>query len=344
MSTAFNDGCEEAEGTLMLSSIEKKKKFVMGYELGLCPGADIHLGLRFQGKPATGVDGTAFPAALWEQSPKFTLPGQHISLAGVGAFASKRDVMRANFDITEASPLDAKMWKAALAAHMNVTATYFVVHDTAGGGVPASAKGVNADARGVHLFLNMSTLYLNKDFSANGTATKFEQRHKEFRGTMIHVEHAYPPVSAQEDRSPNPPPPPGGYNYDALALAYIFASYRAKRWLTVTCHLELDRGIPNGHHDPRGFSFATFYKKIVATVGGPPLDLFKLPELKFPIEATPKEALPTLPSNATFGILDERMGDGLNRLEYLNTFPAQYGPVQKAPAPTKSASKKKKKK
>src|SRR4051812_3218325 len=41
-----------------------------GYEY-LCPGAATHLGLRFQDRPATAVDGDTFPAAAWESSPSF---------------------------------------------------------------------------------------------------------------------------------------------------------------------------------------------------------------------------------------------------------------------------------
>ena len=56
MSTATG-GFGRAEGTLPLSTVEAKKKVVMGYESGLCPGKDIHLGLRFKDQPATGIDG-----------------------------------------------------------------------------------------------------------------------------------------------------------------------------------------------------------------------------------------------------------------------------------------------
>src|SRR4051812_29561830 len=41
-----------------------------GYEY-LCPGAATHLGLRFQDRPTTAVDGGTFPATAWESSPSF---------------------------------------------------------------------------------------------------------------------------------------------------------------------------------------------------------------------------------------------------------------------------------
>ncbi|MEO7327833.1 MAG: hypothetical protein ABI193_04605 [Minicystis sp.] len=335
MSTVNDDETIWAEGTLPLSSVEAQKKLVVGYELGHCPGAAIHLALRSQGKPATALDGEPFPAALWEQSPKFTLSGQGILLAGIEAFSSKAQVMNG---ANEETALDPAIWKQALSNHMNVTARWFVVHDTAGLGVPTSRAQISRNASGTNMFMNQKKVFLNHDFSVNQRATKFENLHAEFAKMFIHIEMENPSTSVFVA---NPPPPPDGYNYGALALAYIFASYRAGRWLTVTFHLEMDRGIPSGHEDARGFLFSTFYKKIVAFMGGsfsflrtqPPIDIFS---------QTPAQA-PAVPPGSTFGIMDERIGDGRNMASYLNTFPAQYGPVLSKPTFKKGVGKKKKK-
>ena len=338
-------GFGQAKGTVPLSTKEAQKKVVMGYESGLCPGKDVHLALRFEGQPATGIDGREFPAELWEQSPKFTLPGQSILLAGVGAFTTKLNILKGPLPYGENTELDRAAWKQALSKHMNVTAQWFVLHDTAGGDTPKTVKGIPSDATGVNLFMNTERVLFNRDFSSPGRATKFEQKHSEFAGKMIHVENAYAAALAPQ---PNPPPPPKGYNYDALALAYIFASYRAKQWLTVTCHLETDRGIPGGHWDPRGFDYELFYRKIIASMGGPKpeIKLFPPPVFPFPMgkqAPTP----PSIPEGSTFGILKARIGDGQNQANYVNTFPAQYGPVltesnlQKSGGGKKKATKKK---
>lgn len=57
--------------------------------------------------------------------------------------------------------------------------------------------------------------------------------------------------------------------YHDLALAYVLASHRAGRLLTVVPHRELDRGIPNGHSDPRHFDWQRFYDKVNTMLGLP---------------------------------------------------------------------------
>lgn len=337
-----------ARGTVPLSAVDAQRRHAVGYEFG-CPGAATHLSLRFRDKPATGIDGNTFPAAMWEQSPKFTLPNQSILLAGVGAFTTKVPFLSHPSANPEFAELDRARWKAALSTHMNVTAEWFVLHDTGGGAVPSSAGEAEGRDGGVHMFMDQQRVFLHNDFSGpHGGATRFEKAHHEFRPRFVHVELAYPPTAAElvearnarrEGREPrgisipNPPAPPSGYNFDALALAYIFASYRAGRWLTVTCHLEVDRGIPGAHHDPRGFRFATFYRKIITFMGASSTGFWGLtqPVIPFPFPGLPTRTPPasttTIPAGSTFGILDARIGDNQNQASYANTFPAQYGPV-----------------
>ena len=285
MSTDSRTQNGRAEGTVALATVGAQRRLPLGFEYG-CPGAAVHLGLRFRDKPATGIDGTTFPAAQWEQSPKFTLPNQPIQLAGVGAFASKNAYLPAGSPRSELAEVDRVRWKAALSTHMNVTADWFVIHDTGGGGMPANVGAIESNAGGVHMFLESQRVLLPHDFfGAFGGATRFERRHREFAGKFIHVELIYPATPAEleeyakarrERRGaraiavPNPPQPPGGYNVDALALVYIFASYRARKWLTVTCHLEVDRGIPGAHSDPRGFPSPRSTRRSSRSWAGPP--------------------------------------------------------------------------
>jgi hypothetical protein len=331
MSTDRRPQRGRTRGTVPLATAGTQRRHAVGFEHG-CPGAANHLRLRFQDKPSTGIDGNPFPAALWEQSPRFTLPNQSIRLAGVGDFTTKSAFIRGLS--TEASELDRGRWRTALSGHMNVTAEWFVVHDTAGGAVPTSLAGIEHNDSGVHLFLDQRRLFLHNDFHEPHTATRFEASHSEFQGKLIHVENAYTLAdSVPGSDGPHPPPPRSGYNYEALALAYIFASYRARRWLTVTAHLEVDRGIPGAHHDPRGFSFARFYQTIIACMGGPRESSLGLMMQALPIplpglpQAVAAAAGDGLPAGSTFGILDARIGDNQNQASYANTFPAQYGPV-----------------
>ncbi len=182
-----------------------------------------------------------------------------------------------------------------------MTAPWFLVHDTGGGSsVPTTAPGKKSADRGVHLFIGQGKVFLNHDFSTRHTATECEypQRHPEFDGKIIHMEILNSSLSI----TANPPDNYADKDYLFAALAYAYASYRSGDWLTVTCHLEVDRGYPNGHCDPRGFSFDKLYARIGVLI-------------------------PSV-AGKTFGILQARMGDGRNMAGMKNTFPAQYGAVQ----------------
>src|SRR5262249_20357704 len=146
-----------------------------------------------------------------------------------------------------------------------VVAEWFVVHDTCGGRTPTRPP-TGGDSE-VHLFVGPDSIFLNREFTVMGGATKFEQTryHPEFRGKMIHCErenHSKKMGPAAED-------PYTEFQYRMLALAYVFASYRAEAWLTVTAHIAVDLGIPGGHSDPRGFDYAKLYRTVSALVGMP---------------------------------------------------------------------------
>jgi hypothetical protein len=83
-------------------------------------------------------------------------------------------------------------------------------------------------------------------------ATKSEQkenlRHGQTWGSCIHIELVYGI------------PPPSEAQYKSLArLYYNFYRANANRKLIVIPHLELDRGLEDGHSDPRDFDFNKFY-------------------------------------------------------------------------------------
>jgi hypothetical protein len=266
-----------------------------GFEYG-CPGVQEHLDLRFKDKPGTGVDGDAFPRTEWEQSPFFTPNEYPPELAGVVGVAPDSIAPKPNPDMKSLPKVDAAKWKDLVSKSAAVTARWFLVHDTGGGRVPTKAP--TDGSKGIHIFVGKGKQFLHHDFSTAHSGTKFESKHTEFRGKIIHLEIE----NTDQSVKANPKDNYDERDYYYTALAYVYASYRASQWLTVTCHLEVDRGIANGHSDPRGFSFAKLYRRIGVLV-------------------------PSV-AGKTFGILDARLGNNVNQANMSNTFPAQYGAVK----------------
>lgn len=344
-------------GEIIFCRVNTKNEIKVGYEHG-CPGAATHIALRFRDQPTFALDGKLFPCDLWEKStyyiavdypikvcglsdielPIFTLGTKPLEIKkkepNLGNWAEQLDLLRKNYPELQQVPTRADLslqdmlttfmelsrqclddintmsqWIAAYKKSMRaskVSAQWFVIHDTGdsgNNGYPSPANYGNAGDSGVCLFVGWEKkhgILLHRDYSNAGSATKFEQIHTEFRGKMIHVEllgHS----SSIEQR--NPPDLYTDFQYKILALSYINASYRAERWLTVTAHIEVDRGIDGAHSCPRGINLNKLYDMISSMVG--------------------------LSQGASFGILNARIGDGYNERDYVNTFPAQYGPVRK---------------
>lgn len=284
-------------GTVPLKPKSDDDRLVrLGYEHG-CPGRQVHLDMRFKNQPAGALDGQRFPAAAWEQSPYYISADYPIDLAGIKGM-TKGQIRMVGTGGGQTPWFDRADWKDKITKAPRVTASWFVVHDTDGGGVPtATPKGGDSAA---HIFLGNGKVFLNRDFSTQGTAVRFEwtKYHPEFRGQMIHCEVVNTWTKGDE-KSPKDYYPASDYHY--VAMAYVNASYRKGEWLTVTCHLETDRGIDGAHHDPRGFDFEKLYRVIGVLVPG---------------------------ANGTFGILNARIGDNQNQANYKNTFPMQYGPIE----------------
>lgn len=78
-------------------------------------------------------------------------------------------------------------------------------------------------------------------------ATKAESRNN-LKGRMVHVEINY-----------GRPSVPSEAQYQTLAQLYIEASIIEGYWLIIVPHLEIDRGIADGHSDPTDFDYNKFY-------------------------------------------------------------------------------------
>ncbi len=189
----------------------------------------------------------------------------------------------------------------------DVEATVFVVHETAG---LADIARMNREGKSfcVNLFIgredkrpaNQGVGFL-RDFNAPGKGTGFDLRHPlASQNRSVAVELVTPAGG-----SPSHPATFTDGQYQQLATAYIVASYRAGRFLTVVPHRELDRGGFGTHGDPYGFDWTRLYREIDRQLG--------------------------FPSDLTYGYdprRDERSGGGANWGTHVNTFPDIYGRVR----------------
>ena len=90
------------------------------------------------------------------------------------------------------------------------------------------------------------------------------------RNANLHNELVQPRRSAPHHSSRNdaqsPDPAFTAAQYDRLALLYVIASVRSKRWLIPAYHAALDADIRNGHDDPLNFDPESFAKSLEAVV------------------------------------------------------------------------------
>lgn len=148
----------------------------------------------------------------------------------------------------------------------SIDAEYFVVHDTADmvdrGPQGTSLQVPDSKAQGIHLWIGKKNLYLQRDWHEAGDGTKIE---KSLNHCFLHCEltraaEAADLETAEQGRQA------GTYytdrQYEDLCNAYVAASLRAGRLLTVTAHRELDRAIKDGHSDPVAFDFERLYELI----------------------------------------------------------------------------------
>ena len=302
-----NDAVGSSSPFAMKAPSDANRVIQAGFEFG-CPGDDHHLDLRFFNQPGTGVDGTAFPAKTAEAAGRMLYPmlAKKLPLALTGLATPLPLPLQSDEFIlrTYAERLGSVMLSSP------VTAQWYVMHDTGGS---VTVNDPPSGARGAHVFIGFGPngdntvkkrfqgVYLCNDYSVFRQATtKFEWKkyHPEFRGKMLHNEL----LNSNTKVKANPTDTYTAYQYACTAWSYLCASMRAGAWLTVTCHLEVDRGIPSGHSDPRNFDFARMYSDVAALAG--------------------------LAASTTFGILPDRIGKNYNQAAFMNTFPAQYGPVK----------------
>jgi hypothetical protein len=227
----------------------------------------------FPNEPRTNVDRVRCPPWLWDRSWE-----QAVEALG-------EDVAR----------------KLAGDRAEPVAARFFIIHDTAGfaeyglgdGRTDPSQRG---STRGIHLWISARSTHLQRDWGRAGFGTKMESgaenRH------FLHVELSRDQALEAAETFYNES------QYRRLAFAYLFASARKGKFITVTSHNEVDRAccVYNdqtgrfedfGHHDPERFDLAEWYRLV--------------------------SAIADLPADSTFGIEPQRV-NGRNQGGQKNVF------------------------
>jgi hypothetical protein len=162
-----------------------------------------------------------------------------------------------------------------------VAARFFVIHDTAGTaeygqGAGQTNPSTTGSTQGIHLWLSARATFQQRDWHRPGFGTKLEMRAENRH--FHHVEMSRDGALVQAGAATL-------YNesqYRRLAAAYLFASARKGKFLTVTSHNEVDRACcvyddaagrftDYGHADPEKFDLAKWYG-IVAAIADLPGD------------------------------------------------------------------------
>lgn len=144
-------------------------------------------------------------------------------------------------------------------------ATHFVVHETDGRGFPH---------KGPHLYVGLDDGHykLQHDFASRSGGTKLESRHarrlRQQGVQMVHVELETSPLKGNFPWKGVKQVYPD-HQYRDLAIAYVMASHKAGKFITVVPHREVDRGLADGHSDPRDFDFGRFYAEVAKLVDLP---------------------------------------------------------------------------
>lgn len=166
-------------------------------------------------------------------------------------------------------------------ASKKVNARYFVLHDTA---VAAEFTEDRIKGKGIHLWVNAkSPVVMGNDWQEKGLGVKLERSKN---NSFVHIEitrdkeleRAVQKKTNGKKVSYDQIIKEGGIRnfgtyytdkqYELIAYAYIVASLRKRKFLTITIHREVDRSVVvkrknntygHGHNDPQFFDLDYFY-------------------------------------------------------------------------------------
>jgi hypothetical protein len=173
---------------------------------------------------------------------------------------------------------------------------FFVIHDTSSPEISAAEFPANMNEptwvsnrlsnwistnTPVHIYVNRVGQSATKtNFSMVARGTKYEsgkdianaaqrQLARQRRsGLFVHIELIQPRRKSNPHTFFDLGPTPGftEKQLDRLALLYVVASHRSKRWLLPAFHASVDATIADAHDDPQNFDLATWLNSVGALV------------------------------------------------------------------------------
>ena len=167
-----------------------------------------------------------------------------------------------------------------------LAARYFVIHDTSspfydGHNFPADIDASSWPGNNLSnwIQLKVAHVYVNRigesltaiDLSRPWRATKKENTlGKSLRGRFIHVECVQPRRSDPNGASGNDLVSPDEAfttrQLNRLALLYVAASVRGRKWLIPAFHAVIDAEFENAHDDPQGFDLEAWSKNVAVVI------------------------------------------------------------------------------
>ncbi len=169
---------------------------------------------------------------------------------------------------------------------------FFVIHDTSSPEIaavdfPANMNDATWSSNKLSNWVSTSTpvhMYINRvgqsatkaNFNVIARGTKYEsgkdiadseqrqQARQKRGGLFVHIELIQPRRRSNPHTFFDLGPTPGftQKQLDRLALLYITASYRSKRWLLPAFHASIDATIADAHDDPQNFDITTWLNSV----------------------------------------------------------------------------------
>ncbi len=264
----------------------------------------------FAEEPRTGVNGLAMPP--WFNADQFlaTKDSKGQPLRTVGA--DGRPVYSALTGVR--TDYQGSQLISGGTLTTGTGSTHFIVHETDGLSDVARFRRDDRQRTSVSMFIGRDDErsandghYLVHDFDESRSGTKWvsraENRVKRKNLGFVSIELVTPHIkqgSSQDQTYTDG-------QYRDLAIAYVMASRRAGRLLTITPHKEIDRGIPGGHTDPRDLDWNRFYGEINLLLGMPPGTTYGYP----PVRDTGSGARNLASHANTFPNIYASNGDGI---------------------------------
>jgi hypothetical protein len=163
-----------------------------------------------------------------------------------------------------------------------VAAKYLVIHDTSDlfesntfpANINEAAAQLNdlsrrASKKICHVYINrvgQSATAVAFQSSTPPTGTKFGMCNRAQRKAFLHIENIQPRIRDRSVRFANDAlaPEPGftDAQLERLALVYIVASVRSRKWLIPAYHSPIDLGYPDAHDDPQNFNLQAWAAKL----------------------------------------------------------------------------------